>query len=57
MNSDLFYYNQEEMLLEKYENLLELSVNQLVIQLSLANSISLGQTMCGLWKTKMLMFS
>ena len=48
MNSDLFYYNQEEMLLEKYENLLELSVNQLVIQLSLANSISLGQTMRGL---------
>ena len=48
MNSDLFYYNQEEMLLEKYENLLELSVNQLVIQLSLANSVSLGQTMCGL---------
>ena len=47
MNSDLFYYNQEEMLLEKYEHVLELSVNQLVIQLSLANSISLGQAMCG----------
>ena len=45
------------MLLEKYENLLELSMNQLVIQLSLANLISLGQTMCGVRKTKMLMFS
>ena len=31
MNSDLFYYNQAEMLLEKYEKLLELSVKQLVI--------------------------
>ena len=31
MNSDLFYYNQAEMLLEKYENLLELSVKQLII--------------------------
>ena len=47
-NLDLFYYSQAEMLLEKYENLLELSVKQLVIQPSLASSISLGQTMCGM---------
>ena len=47
MNSDLFYYKQAEMLLEKYENLLELSVKQLVKQSGLASSISLGQTMCG----------
>ena len=40
------------MLLEKYENLLELSVKQLVIQSSLASSISLGQAMFGVWKTK-----
>ena len=46
-NLDLFYYSQAEMLLEKYENLLELSVKQLVIQSSLASSISLGQTVCG----------
>ena len=43
------------MLLEKYENLLELSVEQLVIQSSLASSIALGKSMCGVWKTKMLM--
>ena len=36
------------MLLEKYENLLELSVEQLVIPLDLASSISLGQTICGM---------
>ena len=47
LNSDLFYHNQAEMLLEKYENLLELSVKQLVIQSSLASSTSLGQTTCG----------
>ena len=47
LNSDLFYHNQAEMLSEKYENLLELSVKQLVIQSSLASSTSLGQTMCG----------
>ena len=35
------------MLLEKYENLLELSVEQLVIQSSLASLIALGQSMCG----------
>ena len=40
------------MLLEKYENLLELFVKQLVIQSSLASSISLGQAMFGVWKTK-----
>ena len=47
LESDCFYYNQAVMLLEKYENLLELSVKQLVIQSSLAGSISLGQSMCG----------
>ena len=35
------------MVLEKYENLLELSVKQLVMQSSLPSSISLGQTMRG----------
>ena len=40
------------MLLEKSENLLELSVKQLVIQLSLVSSISLGQVMFGVRKTK-----
>ena len=40
------------MLLQKYENLLELSDKQLVIQSSLASSISLGQTMFGVKKTK-----
>ena len=54
LDSDLFYYNQAEILLEKYENFLELSIKQLVIQSSLASSISLGQTMCGVWKTKIL---
>ena len=43
------------MVLEKYENLLELSFEQLVTQSSVASSISLGQTMCGVLKTKMLM--
>ena len=55
LNSDLFYYNQAEMLSQKYENLLELPIKQLVIQSILASSVSLGQTMCGVWKTKMLM--
>ena len=44
LGSNLFYYNQAGLLLEKYENLLELSVKQLVIQSNLASSISLGQT-------------
>ena len=43
------------MLLENYENLLELPVKELVVQSSLASLISLGQTMCGVWKAKMLM--
>ena len=38
--------------LEKFENLLELSIKQLVIEPSLASSISLGRTMFGVWKTK-----
>ena len=33
LDSDWFRYNQAGMLLEKYENLLELSVKQLVMQL------------------------
>ena len=43
------------MLLENYENLLELPVKELVVQSSLASLISLGQTMCVVWKAKMLM--
>ena len=54
LNSDSFYYNQAGMLLEKYERLLILSVKQLVIQSSLARSISQGQTMYGEWETKIL---
>ena len=56
LNSDLFSYKQANMLLEKYENLLELSDKQLVKQSSLASLISLSQSMRSLWKTKMLMF-
>ena len=54
LNSDSFYYNQAGMLLEKYESLLILSVKQLVIQSSLARSLSQGQTMYGVWETKIL---
>ena len=42
-----FYFNQAGMLLEKCENLLELSVKQLVIESSSVSSISLCQTMFG----------
>ena len=42
LDLDWFYYNQAGMLLEKFENLLELLVKQLVIQSRLASSISLG---------------
>ena len=38
-----FCYNQARILLEKFENLLELSVKQLVIQASSASSIYLSQ--------------
>ena len=38
LDSDLFYYNDARMLLEKYENLLELFVKQQVIQSSLESS-------------------
>ena len=55
MNSDLFYYNQAEMMFEKFEIVLEVSVKQLVIQSSLAILISLSQTKCCVWKTKLLM--
>ena len=47
MNSELFDYNQAKMLLEKYENLLEISFKQLIIR-NLASSISLGKTKCGM---------
>ena len=47
LDSDWFYYNQAGILLEKYEKLLQWSVQQLVIQSSLASSINLGQTKCG----------
>ena len=40
------------MLLEKSENLLELSVKQLVIQSRLASSIFRRQVMFAMWKTK-----
>ena len=49
---DWFYYNQAGIQLEKYENILSLSVKQLVIQSSLISFISPGQTMFGVWKTK-----
>ena len=42
LDLDWFYYNQAGMLLEKFENLLELLVKQLAIQSRLASSISLG---------------
>ena len=45
LDSDWFYYNQLGMLLEKSENLLELSVKQLLIQSSLTSLIFLGHTM------------
>ena len=52
LDSDWFYYNQIGTLLEKPEKSLELFLKQLVIQSSLENSIFLGQTMFGVWKTK-----
>ena len=45
--SDGFYYNQVDTMFEKSENLLELSVKQLVIQSRLASLIFLGQAMFG----------
>ena len=50
----MFYYNQTSILLEKSENLLELSVKHLVIRL--VSWISLGQAMIGVWKNQMLLF-
>ena len=41
LGSNLFYHNQAEMLLEKYENLLELATKQEVIQTSLESSITI----------------
>ena len=52
MDSHWFYYSQARILLEKSENLLELSVKHLVIQSNLASSISLDQDMFGMLKTK-----
>ena len=43
------WINEGEMSLEKYEDILELSVKQFVMKSSLA---SLGQIMWGVWKTK-----
>ena len=51
LDSDLFYYNQEGMLLEKSEYLLELSVSN-TIKISKFNS--LGQSVFVVWKTKCL---
>ena len=45
MESDWFCYKQAGMLLEKYENLIELTVKQLIIQSSLTSLIFLGQTL------------
>ena len=44
------WINQGEMSLEKYEDLLELSVKQFVMQSSLS---FLGQIMWGVWKIKL----
>ena len=43
---------KQELLLEKYEDVLELSIKQYVMQLS---PTSLGQIMCDLWKTYMML--
>ena len=43
------WINQAETPLENYEDFFELSVKQFVIQ---SSSISLGQVMCGVWKSK-----
>ena len=48
------WINQEQMPLEKYEDFLELSVKQFVIQ---SNPISLGQIMCGVWKPNITVVS
>ena len=40
--------------LEKYEDFLEWSLKQFVVQL---NSISLGQIMCGVWKPNITVVS
>ena len=48
------WIDQEEMPLEKYEDFLELSVKQFVIQ---SNPISLGQIMCGVWKPNITVVS
>ena len=43
--------------LEKSEDLLELSAKQLVMELRLVSSISLGQAMFHVWKNKCLLQS
>ena len=57
LDSNWFYYNQAEMPLEKSEDLLELSAKQLVMELRLVSSISLGQAMFHVWKNKCLLQS
>ena len=48
------WINQEEMPLEKYEDFIELSVKQFVIQ---SNPISLGQILCGVRKSNITVVS
>ena len=48
------WINQEEMPLEKYEDFIELSVKQFVIQ---SNLISLGQILCGVRKSNITVVS
>ena len=43
------WINQADMSLEEYEDFLESSIKQFVMQL---NPASLGQIMCDVWKTK-----
>ena len=52
LDSDWFYYKQAGLLLEKSENVLELPVKQLVIQLGLISSVSKGQTIFSVCKSK-----
>ena len=47
--SFIIWIKQAEISLEKYEDFLELSIKQLVMQ---ASPIALDQMTCGVWKTK-----
>ena len=55
LESNWFYYNQAGISVIKVWNLLELSVEHLVIQSRLTTSMSLSQAMFGVWKTKCYM--